>query len=153
MLPEKSPLQVPYPMTHHNQRGSRRESQAAADTHFLIVDGDRQVGRALSFMLEARGYGEIRAVRSVARAESIFGAFQPGIVFLDLDMPDGSSLKLAELLRRNSRLRKFRLIALTNDVEHAMREDARAAGFERYLVKPVAQAELDKILYIPAAAA
>ena len=112
----------------------------------------RQVGRALSFMLKARGYGEIRAVRSVARAESIFGAFQPGIVFLDLDMPDGSSLKLAELLRRNSRLRKFRLIALTNDVKHAMREDARAAGFERYLVKPVAQAELDKILYIPATA-
>ena len=150
MLPEKSPSKVPYPMTHHNQRGSKRETPAAADTHFLIVDGDRQVGRALSFMLEARGYGEIRAVRSVARAESIFGAFQPEVVFLDLDLPDGSSLKLAELLRRNSRLRKFRLIALTHDVEHAMREDARAAGFERYLVKPVAQAELDKILCIPA---
>jgi len=92
------------------------------------------------------------AAALIGRNESIFGAFQPGIVFLDLDMPDGSSLKLAELLRRNSRLRKFRLIALTNDVKHAMREDARAAGFERYLVKPVAQAELDKILYIPATA-
>ena len=152
MLPVKTLSQTPYPMTYRNQRGSRHEKQAATDTRFLIIDGDRQVGRALSFMLEARGYGEIRAVRSVARAESIFGAFQPGIVFLDLDMPDGSSLKLAELLRRNSRLRKFRLIALTNDVKHAMREDARAAGFERYLVKPVAQAELDKILYIPATA-
>ena len=152
MLPVKTLSQTPYPMTYRNQRGSRPEKQAATDTRFLIIDGDRQVGRALSFMLEARGYGEIRAVRSVARAESIFGAFQPGIVFLDLDMPDGSSLKLAELLRRNSRLRKFRLIALTNDVKHAMREDARAAGFERYLVKPVAQAELDKILYIPATA-
>jgi hypothetical protein len=32
-----------------------------------------------------------------------------------------------------------------------MREEARAAGFERYLVKPVAQGELDKILCIPAA--
>jgi CheY-like chemotaxis protein len=149
MLPVKVPPQVPYPMTHH-QRGFRRETQATTDTHFLIVDGDREVGRALSFMLEARGYGEVRAVRSAARAESIFGVFQPGIVFLDLDLPDSGSLRLAEQLRRHTRLRKFRLIALTRDVEHAKREDARAAGFERYLVKPVAQAELDKILCIPA---
>jgi two-component system, sensor histidine kinase len=150
MLPVKVPPTNPYPMTHRNQRVARRESPAAADTHLLIVDGDRQVGRTLSFMLEARGYGEVRAVRSAARAEAIFGVFQPGIVFLDLDLPDDGSLRLAEQLRRHSRLRKFRLIALTHDVQHAMRDDARAAGFERYLVKPVAQAELDKVLFIPA---
>ena len=135
-------------MSYRHQRGSRREQQAAADTRFLIVDGDRGVGRSLSFMLEARGYGEVRAVLSAARAEAIFGTFQPGIVFLDLDPPDTSNMQLAERLRRNARLRKFRLIALTSDAEHVMRDEARAAGFERFLVKPVAQGELDKILYI-----
>ena len=150
MLTVKAPPTGPHAMTHRNQRVSRRELQAAADTRFLIVDDDRQVGRTLSFMLEARGYEEVRAVRSAARAEAIFGAFQPGIVFLDLDLPDSGSLRLAEQLQRHTRMRKFRLIALTHDVQHAMRDDARAAGFERYLVKPVAQAELDKILFIPA---
>jgi CheY-like chemotaxis protein len=46
-------------------------------------------------------------------------------------------------------MRKFRLIALTQDVEHAMREEARVAGFERYLVKPVTQEALDAVLFIP----
>ena len=55
-------------------------------------------------------------------------------------------------MRRNAPLRKFRLIALTRDPEHAAREEARAAGFERYLVKPVSQDELDKVLCIPAVA-
>jgi DNA-binding response OmpR family regulator len=149
MLPVKAPPRISQAMTHRDQRGSRREKPAAADTRFLIVDHDRKVGTTLSFMLETRGYDEVRAVRSAARAESIFDSFQPGVVFLDLDLPDTSSLQLAAQLRRIARLRKFRLIALTHDVEHGLREEARVAGFERYLVKPVAQEELDKILFIP----
>ena len=42
--------------------------------------------------------------------------------------------------------RATRLIALTDTIEHPGREDARAAGFERYLVKPVTLAELQKVL-------
>jgi CheY-like chemotaxis protein len=152
MLPVKTLPQTPYPMTYRNQRGSRHEKQAATDTRFLIIDGDRQVGRALSFMLEARGYDDVRAVRSAARAEAIFGAYQPAVVFMELELPDNGNLRLAAQLRRNAPLRKFRLIALTRDPEHAAREEARAAGFERYLVKPVAQDELDKVLSIPAVA-
>jgi CheY-like chemotaxis protein len=139
-------------MTHRDQRGSRSEKQAAPDTRFLIIDDDRKVGMSLSFMLETRGYPEVRAVRSPARAESVFSTFQPGVVFLDLDMPDAGSLRLAEQMKRLAQLRKFRLIALTNDVEHAMREEARVAGFERYLVKPVTQEAIDNLLSIPTSA-
>ena len=71
--------------------------------------------------------------------------------FMELDLPDNANLQLATQLRVTARLRKFRLIALTSDMEHPAREAARAAGFERYLVKPVAQDELDKILCIPSA--
>jgi CheY-like chemotaxis protein len=137
-------------MTHRDQRGFRSEKQAASDTRFLIIDDDRKVGMSLSFMLETRGYPEVRAVRSLARAESVFSTFQPGVVFLDLDMPDAGSLRLAEQMKRLAQLRKFRLIALTNDVAHAMREEARVAGFERYLVKPVTQQAIDELLFIPA---
>jgi CheY-like chemotaxis protein len=139
-------------MTHRDQRGSRAEKQTAADTRFLIVDDDRKVGMSLSFMLETRGYPEVRAVRSPARAESIFSSFQPGVVFLDLDMPDAGSVHLAEQMKRIARLRKFRLIALTLDFEHTLREEARVAGFERYLVKPVTQEAVDKLLWIPSSA-
>jgi len=150
MLPAKMPSRTSSLVSYPGQRGSRHEQHVALDTRFLIVDGDRPVGLSLSFMLEARGYGEVRAVRSAARAEAIFGVFQPDIVFLDLDPPDSGNMQLPERLRRISRLRNFRLIALTRNVEHPLRDQARDAGFERYLVKPVAQDELDKVLFIPA---
>ena len=53
---------------------------------------------------------------------------------------------LAQRLRRGARQHAIRLIALTSVIEHPKREDARIAGFERYLVKPLDQVELDKVL-------
>jgi two-component system, sensor histidine kinase len=115
-------------------------------TRILIVDNDRRVGVALNFMLTARGFDEVRVVRSAARALAIAELFKPGLVFLDLELPDLESIAVAQQLRRDARQRGLRLIALTCHPEHGMREEARVAGFERYLTKPVVQDELDKIL-------
>ena len=125
-----------------------RMTAAGSVTRILIVDQDRQVGVTLSFMLSARRFEEVRAVRSAKRAVAITEQFQPEIVFLDLDLPDDGGIAVARQLTRDSRLRRPRLIALTNDEQHPMRENARAAGFERFLVKPVSHEELDKILGI-----
>lgn len=137
-------------MTHRNQRGSRRDVPVESTTPILIVDQDRQVGTSLAFMLSARGFQEVRAVRSARRAIAITEQFMPGIVFLDIELPDGGALEVANRLRRGARQHAVRLIALTTSAEHELREEARLAGFERYLVKPLAQAELDKILRLPA---
>jgi CheY-like chemotaxis protein len=138
-------------MSHRNQRGSRRDSPVEAATRILIVDSDRQVGTSLTFMLSARGYDDVRAVRSARRAVAIAEAFRPGLVFLDLELPDHGALEVADQLRKGARLHAMRLIALTSNSEHERREEDRAAGFERYLMKPLAQSELDKILGSPAA--
>jgi two-component system CheB/CheR fusion protein len=140
-------------MTHRNQRGSRRDSPVEAATRILIVDNDRGIGTALTFMLSARGYDEVRAVRSARRAMALAELYRPALVFLDLELPDEGALEVADRLRRGAGQQAMRLIALTNHTEHAHREEARAAGFERYLVKPLSQAELDKVLRMPASAA
>jgi hypothetical protein len=44
---------------------------------------------------------------------------------------------VARLLRERAQSHELRLIALTWSREHAGRELARVAGFERYLLKPV----------------
>ena len=121
----------------------------APATCILIVDDDRRSSQSLTFMLAARGYDEVRAVRSGARALAVAGKFRPGIIFLDLELPDRSSMDLAERLRHSANQNGLRIIALTSSVEHSTRENARVAGFERYLVKPMAQLELDKILRLP----
>lgn len=137
-------------MTHRNQHGSRRDSPVEPTTPILIVDHDRRVGTSLTFMLSARGFEEVRAVRSARRAIAIVEKFRPGIVFLDLELPDGGALEVADRLRKISQQHGMRLIALTSSTGHELREEARRAGFERYLVKPLAQTELDKILRLSA---
>jgi CheY-like chemotaxis protein len=133
-------------MTHFDQRGTHPHGAVQPDTHILIVDNDRSVSVSLGFMLAARGYEEVRSVRSAARAIAIAESFRPAIVFLDIELPDMDGLDLAHRLSRGARQNAIRLIALTNVIEHPKREDARAAGFERYLVKPLDQSELDKVL-------
>jgi CheY-like chemotaxis protein len=138
---------IAHAMTHRNQRGSRHDSPVDVATRILIVDNDRGVGTALTFMLAARGYDEVRAVRSARRALALAELYRPALVFLDLELPEEGALEVASRLRTSSRLHALRLIALTNDSEHETRETARVAGFERYLVKPLTQSELDKVLH------
>ena len=125
-----------------------RFAEVGATTRILIVDHDRQVGVALSFMLATRRFEEVRAVRSAKRAVAVAEQFQPELVFLDLDLPDGGGIPVANQFVRDARKRRPRLIALTKNPEDPMYEQARAAGFERLLVKPVSHEELDKILGI-----
>jgi CheY-like chemotaxis protein len=133
-------------MTHRNQLGSRRDAPVDRNTRILIIEHDRCISTALTFMLSARGYDEVRAVRSAARAIAIVEKFCPGIVFLDIERPGSESLDLAAQLFRRVNRAALRLIALTASVGHELREEARLAGFERYMVKPLAQLELDKVL-------
>lgn len=116
------------------------------------MDPDRQVGVSLSFMLSARQYEEVRAVRSAKRALAITEQFRPEIIFLDLEMPEGGGITVARQLTRGVANRRPRLIALSMSAEHPMRQEARDAGFERVLMKPVSHEELDKILGITQAA-
>lgn len=129
--------------------GARRNGAVPADTHILIVDKDRKVGKALTDMLLATGFEEVRSVLSGPRAITVAGGFHPGIVFLDIELPDMNAFDLARQLAKQARQHVMRLIALTSSVSHPTREEARGAGFELYLVKPVAQAELDKVLRRP----
>jgi CheY-like chemotaxis protein len=115
-------------------------------TRILIVDHDRQVGVTLSFMLAARRFDEVRAVRSAGRAMAITEQFRPEIVFLDLDLPEDGTMAVARKLVHDAHRPRPRLIALSRDAEPAAREKARAAGFERCIGKPVSHDELDKVL-------
>jgi DNA-binding response OmpR family regulator len=142
-----------YAVTLRDQRGLRRDPPVDRNTHILIIEHDRRISTALTFMLSARGYDEVRAVRSAARAIAIAEAFSPGIVFLDIERPDNEILDLATQLYRRVNRNALRLIALTNSVGHEPREEARHADFERYLVKPLSQVDLDKVLRLPREAA
>jgi CheY-like chemotaxis protein len=131
---------------------STRIPAAGHSTRILIVDPDRQVGVTLSFMLSARSYDEVRAVRSAGRAIAVTDQFRPELIFVDLDLPEDGTMELARKLSHDARRPRARLFALTSSEGPAARDKARAAGFERCLEKPVSQEELDKILGLRAKA-
>ena len=117
-----------------------------APTRVLIVDDDVELAQSLAAMILAAGNFETRMVHCADDAVAAAVEFPPFIVFLDIELPDMSGYDVAKLLHQQAQLRTARLIALTDNIEHPAREDARAAGFERYLVKPVTVAELQKVL-------
>jgi CheY-like chemotaxis protein len=128
-----------------NVEGTEREVRAARP-RILIVDDDVPLAQSLAAMIDGAGAYETRIVHCAVDAVAVTAEFPPAIVFLDIELPDMSGYEAAQLLNQRAHLQATRLIALTDSNEHPAREDARAAGFERYLVKPVTEIELRKVL-------
>jgi CheY-like chemotaxis protein len=118
-------------------------------TRILIVDDDADSAQSLFRMLQKSGHDETRVESSAATALKAAVEFGPSIIFVDIELPDVSGYDVALLLHQHPRLRQTRLIALTDSGEHPGREQARTAGFERYLVKPVSAAALQEVLDTP----
>jgi CheY-like chemotaxis protein len=108
----------------------------------LIVDHDIESSSSLECMLEASGRSETRVAYSGHAALVMAAAFRPSIILLELDLLDMSGYEVARILHERPESHDLRLIALTSSPEHAGRERARVAGFERYLLKPVAAIDL-----------
>lgn len=115
----------------------------------LIVDNDVPTSDLLELMLHASGH-ETRVAHSGATALAIAAEFHPSVVLLELDLPDMSGYEVGRLLREHAQSHDLRLIALTSSRAHAGRELARVAGFERYLLKPVAALDLAELLRVRA---
>lgn len=111
----------------------------------LIVDDNVDAAKALSSLVETSGHGEARVASSARAALALAVTFAPTVVLVSLNLPDISSYRLARRLSRHPRLRNARLIAMTGISEHPGREQAREAGFERYLIGPPGAAELDEL--------
>jgi len=113
----------------------------------LIVDNDVRSSDLLGLMLHASGH-ETRVAHSGNAALAIAAEFHPSVVLLEINPPDRNGYEVGRLLRERAQSHDLRLIALTSSREHAGRELARVAGFERYLLKPVAALDLAELLKV-----
>ena len=114
--------------------------------HILVVDHDIRSAESLASMLRARRDADVQVAYSGHAALEIASDFRPNVVLLEIELLDMGGCELAQLLRERAQSEKLRLIAMTFRREHGDRESARAAGFERYLLKPVAAVELQSVM-------
>ena len=130
--------------TWENEGG--HSALATDPLRILIVDHDIGSTDEIELMLHASGYSHTRVAYSGHAALAIAAEFRPAVILLELDLLDMSGFEVARLLRERAQSHDLRLIALTPSREHASRERARVAGFERYLLKPVAADDLSALL-------
>lgn len=112
----------------------------------LIVDNDMRAADSLELMLNAAGYVETRVAYSAHAALALAAGFRPHVAFLEMNLLDMDANDLAQRLRERAQIQALRLIALTSSRQHAGRDAARNAGFERYLLKPIGLDELSELL-------
>jgi CheY-like chemotaxis protein len=112
----------------------------------LIVDDDSASVQTLVRVLQECGEREVRVAASAAQALRAAVEFRPAVIFLDIELPDMGGYELATLLHQHPQLQHMRLIALTGEGGHPAREQARASGFERYIVKPISDAAVREVL-------
>lgn len=135
-------------MAAHPSRQSRAQSGGGVRAYMpriLIVDDDANAADALASMLQSTGYGDARTAYTGATALTLAVEFLPTVLLVDLELPDMSGYEVARHLSQHPKLQNLRLIALTANSDHPGRELARAAGIERYLIKPVGAADLDEL--------
>jgi CheY-like chemotaxis protein len=134
------------PREHSARHGEGGKRVTSVPVRILIVDDDMSAADSLELMLQQAGFSETRVAYSGQTALAIAAGFQPGVVLLDLSLHDMTGYELAQLLREQAQSQHVRLIALTSSPEHAAREQARVAGFERYLLRPIAPHDLSDLM-------
>jgi CheY-like chemotaxis protein len=107
------------------------------DQTALLIDDDARNIFALSSVLERRGMKVLTATTGKEAIGLIEKTSSLAIVLMDIMMPEMDGYQTIEKIRRNSRLRRLPIIALTAKAMKGDREKCLEAGASDYLAKPV----------------
>jgi CheY-like chemotaxis protein len=111
-------------------QGSRKFSKV------LLVDDSKFLADILAMFFQLDGYSA-RAAYGGEHAIASVEDEVPDIAFIDIDMPDMNGLDLAKHIRASKRARSTVLVALSGWEEDKYQREAKEAGFDHFLAKPV----------------
>jgi signal transduction histidine kinase/CheY-like chemotaxis protein len=107
-----------------------------ARAQLLIVDDNVDAAEMLAEALQQDG-DEVRLARAGPEALAACARFTPDVVLLDIGLPGMTGYEVVGLLRKDPRLSRTLMVALTGFGQESDRARAREAGFDAHLVKPV----------------
>ena len=108
----------------------------SSNKRILIVDDDIQVQKLLTVMLSSKRY-EIETASSGFEAGTKVGKFKPGLIILDLIMPEMSGFEVCRQITKNPETSHIKILVLTGHDSRENRERIMEGGADAYLVKPV----------------
>jgi CheY-like chemotaxis protein len=117
------------------------EPDTRAAVRVLLVDDNVDTLESMQILLQALGY-EVAIARDAGEALAHAGTFGATVAIVDIGLPGTTGYELAPALREASPA-PLRLVAFTGYSTDDALAQAREAGFDTHLVKPVA---LDSLL-------
>jgi signal transduction histidine kinase/ActR/RegA family two-component response regulator len=117
----------------------------ASQVRILIVDDNVDVAETLEQLLKFMG-NDVRTADDGPSALEMAQIFRPHVVLLDIGLPGMSGHEVARKMRQMSEVKDAALIAQTGWGQDDDKRRSEEAGFDAHLVKPVAIAELNRLI-------
>lgn len=105
----------------------------------LIIDDELEIGMLLASIIRSMGYTPVYA-NSFKAGEQQVQALKPMIVFLDIDLPDGSGFDLLPVIKEICADCKVIMISASDGREE--REKAIRSGAYRFIGKPFSRRDV-----------
>ena len=112
-----------------------------AGEEILVVEDNEKNMKLVRDVLEAKGYRILQATTG-GRAVELATEHRPGLVLMDIHLPDIDGVQALARLRADDRSASIPVVALTAQAMQGDRERFLAAGFDGYISKPVNIVEL-----------
>lgn len=114
-------------------------------TRVVVIEDNKSHALSLQKLLQAMGH-EVRVAYDGVSAMKLLVNFVPDFALIDLGLPRINGYDLARWVREQSQLRRVTLIAQTGWGREEDRQQARDAGYDHHLVKPIDPQQLAAIL-------
>jgi CheY-like chemotaxis protein len=112
-----------------------REDTVAGEL-LLIVDDDPASRKVARLLLTAEGY-DVRTATSAEEVLLLLETVHPPLILLDLQLPGMDGLELTRRLKADPSRRNICILAVTACAMRGDEENARAAGCDGYITKPI----------------
>jgi CheY-like chemotaxis protein len=121
-------------------------TESSAETkRVLIADDNRDSTDSLAMLLTQEGY-DVRTSYDGREAIKTAREFRPHVIVLDIRMPNVTGFEAARVLGREPSGTRPVLIAITGSPGESDKLRATMSGFDHYLGKPVAPADLLELI-------
>lgn len=101
----------------------------------LIIEDDENISKALEIRLNARGYQTATAFDAVMGMQKALNT-PPDAILLDITMPGGNGLTLAERFKSSTKTQDVPIIFLTASKQPELRQKAMGLGGAAFFEKP-----------------
>lgn len=115
---------------------SRARKRSTRRFRVLVVEDHDLDGKLFAILLEAAGC-EVRVARDAVTAWAASRSVRPNAILLDLRLPGMDGIAFAQRVRKDARLRDVRIVATSAYGGVLLETQARAAGCDDFLRKPI----------------